>query len=328
MAIYEMLNKEFSQASLSNQIRQGSIPSKDMLAAYRVMDPSFRQLAAGVDDGELFDAYQRRKKGEPGGSASLRERELRTFLAPGNQLGADELDSDFFATREPVPKGGIGAYIDRVLLVHRLREVAVQIGFTRLEAPMVPVDDELDLGVTLAALGLYERAAGRDDRAAKFLEAATTVKVVRPLAYLELARLRFAAAKAQPGGADGKFSPTQTGAIVGPLLVARTQPPLMSELYELVAETYVRSETAPKAETLAVLVEGVQLYPRRLGLVYQTAVLCLSGGEVNNAALLIEHGLRYARAGPPLAGFAALGDLLPPGAAAAATAKAAAPAKS
>ena len=32
MAIYEMLNKEFSQASLSNQIRQGSIPSKDMLA--------------------------------------------------------------------------------------------------------------------------------------------------------------------------------------------------------------------------------------------------------------------------------------------------------
>lgn len=32
MAIYEMLNKEYSQASLSNQIRQGSIPSKDMLA--------------------------------------------------------------------------------------------------------------------------------------------------------------------------------------------------------------------------------------------------------------------------------------------------------
>ena len=131
------------------------IPSKDMLAMYRQMDPSFRQLAAGVDDAELFDAYQRRKKGEPGGSASLRDRELRTLLAPGDQLGTDELDSDFFATREPVPKGKIGAFLDRVLLVHRLREVVAQIGFTRLEAPMVPVDDELDLGVTLAALGLY-----------------------------------------------------------------------------------------------------------------------------------------------------------------------------
>lgn len=180
----------------------------------------------------------------------------------------------------------------------------------------------------LAALGLYERAAGRDDRAAKFLEAATTVKVVRPLAYLELARLRFAAAKAQPGGADGKFSPAQSQAIIAPLLVARTQPPLMNELYELMAETSVRSTETPKPEVLAVLVEGVQLYPRRLGLVYQTAVLCLYGDEVNNAALLIEHGLRYAPAGAPQARFAALRESLPPGAAEAARAKAAAPAKS
>lgn len=183
----------------------------------------------------------------------------------------------------------------------------------------------------LAALGLYERAAGRDDRAQKFLEAATTAKVVRPLAYLELARLRFAAAKAQPGGTDGKFSPAQSQAIVTPLLAARTQPPLMNEVYELMAEAYVRSTETPKPEVLAVLVEGVQLYPRRLGLVYQTAVLCLYGGEVNNAALLIEHGLRYAPAGAPQARFAALRESLPPGAAEAAKAKAAAqkkPAKS
>jgi hypothetical protein len=56
-------------------------------------------------------------------------------------------------------------------------------------------------------------------------------------------------------------------------------------------------------------------------------VLCLYGGEVNNAALLIEHGLRYAPAGAPQARFAALRESLPPGAAAAAKAKAAAPTK-
>ena len=182
----------------------------------------------------------------------------------------------------------------------------------------------------LAALGLYERTAGRDDRAAKFLEAATTAKVVRPLAYVELARLRFDAAKAQPGGAEGKFSSVQTQGIIAPLLVARTQPPMMNELYELMAETYVRSADPAKPETLDILVEGVQFYPRRLGLVYQTAVLCLYGGAVDNAALLIEHGLRYAPAGTPQARFVALRDNLPPGAAEAAKAKAkaAAPAKS
>ncbi len=182
----------------------------------------------------------------------------------------------------------------------------------------------------LAALGLYERAAGRDDRAAKFLEAATTAKVVRPLAYVDLARLRFDAAKNQPGGAEGKFSPVQTQGIIAPLLAARTQPPTMNELYELMAETYVRSADPAKTENLDILVEGVQLYPRRLGLVYQTAVLCLYGGAVDNAALLIEHGLRYAPAGAPQARFVALRDNLPPGAAEAAKAKAkaAAPAKS
>jgi hypothetical protein len=182
----------------------------------------------------------------------------------------------------------------------------------------------------LAALGLYERTAGRDDRAVKFLEAATTAKVVRPLAYVELARLRFDAAKAQPDGAEGKFSSVQTQGIIAPLLVARTQPPMMNELYELMAETYVRSADPAKPETLDILVEGVQFYPRRLGLVYQTAVLCLYGGAVDNAALLIEHGLRYAPAGTPQARFVALRDNLPPGAAEAAKAKAkaAAPAKS
>jgi hypothetical protein len=182
----------------------------------------------------------------------------------------------------------------------------------------------------LAALGLYERTAGRDDRAVKFLEAATTAKVVRPLAYVELARLRFDAAKAQPGGAEGKFSSVQTQGIIAPLLVALTQPPMMNELYELMAETYVRSADPAKPETLDILVEGVQFYPRRLGLVYQTAVLCLYGGAVDNAALLIEHGLRYAPAGTPQARFVALRDNLPPGAAEAAKAKAkaAAPAKS
>ncbi len=177
----------------------------------------------------------------------------------------------------------------------------------------------------LAALGLYERTAERNDRALKFLEAATTAKVVRPLAYVELARMRLAAAKAQPAGADGKFSAAQTNAIIQPLVDTRKQPSTMNELYELIAETYGRSAEAPKPEILALLVEGSLLYPGRLGLIYQTAALCLQGGEVKNAALLIEHGLRYAPAGRPQERFAELRASLPPGAAEEARAKAAMP---
>ncbi len=72
----------------------------------------------------------------------------------------------------------------------------------------------------LAALGLQERAAGEPVRARKFLEAAVRAKAVRPHAYLELARLRFAEAAAHPEAGD-KFSAQQTAAILTVLFAAR-----------------------------------------------------------------------------------------------------------
>jgi hypothetical protein len=180
----------------------------------------------------------------------------------------------------------------------------------------------------LAALGLYERGAGNADRARKFLEAATAAKVVRPLAYLELARLRSEAALAAPGAPEGKFSSTQTSEIMAPLLVARLQPPPMPELYELIGDTYARSVDQPKRDVMAMLFEGVNLNPKRLKLVYLTAQLCISIGEFQGAADLIEHGLHFAPAGSPQTRFAELKATLPPGTVATPKTKATPPAKS
>ena len=42
--------------------------------------------------------------------------------------------------------------IERVVLVHRLREVVAQVGFTRFESAAPDIEGELDLGVKRAVL--------------------------------------------------------------------------------------------------------------------------------------------------------------------------------
>ena len=44
--------------------------------------------------------------------------------------------------------------IARIVLVHRLREVQAQVGFTRFEAIVPDIDGELALGVQRAALAI------------------------------------------------------------------------------------------------------------------------------------------------------------------------------
>jgi len=165
----------------------------------------------------------------------------------------------------------------------------------------------------LAALGLYERSVDHTDRARKFLEAAAAGKVVRPLAHLELARLRFQSAQTT-AGPEASFTSAQTAELSAPLLVARLQPPSMPEVYELLGDVYARSVDDPKPEIMGMLFEGVNLFPRRLALVYRTTLLCLRLKEFKGAAALIEHGLRTSPAGVAQTRFAELKTQLPSGA--------------
>ena len=163
----------------------------------------------------------------------------------------------------------------------------------------------------LAALGLYEQSVGDTERAQKFLEAAVAGNVVRPRAYLELARARYQAAQRTLTSADGRFSVAQTASIVPLLMRARTQPPPTPEIYDLMADTLVRADATPNRETLQVLLDGVNQFPRRLGLMYQTAVLCIRAGENKGAVALVDQGLRLAPEENARARFAALKASLP-----------------
>lgn len=108
----------------------------------------------GLSDETVFSEIQRRKSGTPPPPKSIKEAEIETLLSSPGEIGEDELDGDFFARVLPTPAGDpkIMGKIDRIVLVHRLKEVVAQVGFTRFEAAMNDVDGELNLGVRRAPL--------------------------------------------------------------------------------------------------------------------------------------------------------------------------------
>jgi len=108
----------------------------------------------GLADDEVWSEIARRKTLTLGDRKSIKQAELETLLASAAELGEDVPDDVFFArtrTLGPLPKVLEGK-LDRVVLVHRLREVVAQVGFTRFEAAMPDIDGELSLDVRRGAL--------------------------------------------------------------------------------------------------------------------------------------------------------------------------------
>ena len=115
----------------------------------------------GFNDEIVWQEIQRRKSNQPVADKSLKQVEIETLLAqPEGDIDDDLPDSDFYARARKLDKLGpiyqeiFGDRIDRIVLVHRLREVVAQVGFTRFEPTLMTTDGELDLGVNLAPLGL------------------------------------------------------------------------------------------------------------------------------------------------------------------------------
>ncbi|MCX6951765.1 MAG: hypothetical protein NTV51_06315 [Verrucomicrobia bacterium] len=166
----------------------------------------------------------------------------------------------------------------------------------------------------LAILGLCECDAGNDAGAREYLEAAARLNVVRPRAWYELARLRYAERLAAPAS-EGRLSANQAVEVLTPLFTARRQAPPIPEVYELIADVWAHCAFAPTPAHLAVLTEGIGLFPRRVSLVLRAASLHLLGGHYEEAASFINLGLRLADNDTDRASFTALQERLPAAAA-------------
>jgi len=108
----------------------------------------------GLSDAVVWADLQRRQGNAPPVDKSLKQTELETLLAQKDTLGEDLPDGDFYARTHPIgelPACAAGT-VDRLVLVHRLREVCAQVGFTRFDPSLPDINGELDLDIVSAPL--------------------------------------------------------------------------------------------------------------------------------------------------------------------------------
>ncbi len=158
----------------------------------------------------------------------------------------------------------------------------------------------------LAVMGLAEVDGGNDAGARDFLESAAALGPLRPRANYELARLRFAALRDPAAPGETRLSAEQAASVLHPLFAARAGEPPLPEVYELIAEVWAACAHPPTRGHLAVLDEGVRLFPRRSVLAVRTAELYLDRGFRDETGLLLELAARTSEEAAVLARIAVL----------------------
>jgi hypothetical protein len=107
-------------------------------------------------DEAVWEEVQRRQSGQGKPNKSIKQVEIETLLSSPVEVGEDVPDGDFHARSRSLDnlQPAFASCIERIVLIHRLREVIAQVGFTRFEAEMPDIDGELDISVRRAALDI------------------------------------------------------------------------------------------------------------------------------------------------------------------------------
>jgi hypothetical protein len=132
-----------------------NINDLQQLARFRGMLDPLKEALDGFSDEEVFAEIQRQKGGGGGTTKPIKEAEFEVLSSSKLEVGKNILDGDYFArTLDPSKWNGDPQTkaIERIVLVHRLREVRALAGFTRFEASGPDIQGELEIGVKRAAL--------------------------------------------------------------------------------------------------------------------------------------------------------------------------------
>ena len=107
-----------------------------------------------ISDDEAFSDIQARRMGTPPMDKKVKVAELETLISAQEDVGEDRPEGVFFARSLPRASWDKPwmAPVQRVVLVHRLREVVAEVGFTRFESAAPDTEGELDMGVRRASL--------------------------------------------------------------------------------------------------------------------------------------------------------------------------------
>jgi hypothetical protein len=118
--------------------------------------PNVAVKLQGLDDAAVLASIDRVRRGGSGVDRPVKEVEFEALSDAKEELGSDGPDGEFYARALPKTRWDAPWMdaIERVVLVHRLREVVAQVGFTRFEAAGPDIQGDLSLDVKRAPLAL------------------------------------------------------------------------------------------------------------------------------------------------------------------------------
>ncbi len=146
----------------------------------------------------------------------------------------------------------------------------------------------------LAAFGLYALQVGDMKRARETLEDATGAGVVRPRAYVELARIRLRDALPFAEQGIGDLGEKDYQEILRLLRAAERQMPDLLAIYQLRAHAMEHAPATPGLAEMAGLEKAVGLFPRNARLAYKIATLYKRFGYPDAASRVISRSLAVA----------------------------------
>jgi hypothetical protein len=113
-----------------------------------------KSVLDNMADEEVMDEITSRRSNTQVQTRSVKLAELETLVASREELGDDRPDGNFLARSVPRARWEKPWMkpVERVVLVHRLREVSALVGFTRFDALSPDIEGELEIGVRRAAL--------------------------------------------------------------------------------------------------------------------------------------------------------------------------------
>jgi hypothetical protein len=122
--------------------------------AYERKKAAVRAALDGLSNDQVWVEVQRRKIGLKPPVKGIKQAEVETLLQQPTGGGDDNSHLDFFARTRPAITlpALLQGKLDKVVLVHRLREVVAQVGFTRFEGVQPDINGDLSLGVERAPL--------------------------------------------------------------------------------------------------------------------------------------------------------------------------------
>jgi hypothetical protein len=131
------------------------VDSPEKLALVRQI-PAVAAKLQGIEDSAILAAIARVRHGGSGVDRPVKDVEYEARADAEEELGSDTPDGDLFARKLPESEWNEPwmAAVEHVVLVHRLREVVAQVGFTRFEAAGPDIHGELSLEVKRTPLAI------------------------------------------------------------------------------------------------------------------------------------------------------------------------------